>query len=229
MELGHHTLKAYDQQLSQLLDLILDMGGHVRELVLACKRSLRERSPELAASAKAMDQKINALELKLEDAATVTLALQNPLAIDLRFVTSALKISGILERAGDLAKNTVKRSVQLGEHEADAAIAELEKMADHVVLMLDAALDSVSTRNAAKAISVWKHDDAVDDIYRGVFKNTLADMQRNPQTIPAATHLLFMAKNLERLADYVTNLAKTVHYVVTGKAPDKSLIRDKQD
>ncbi len=114
MNLSQHTLRSYDKQLQHLMQLILDMGGEVRKMVLAAKESFRSRDESRVTDAKAADKHINELDHQIEEEATIVLALQNPLAIDLRFVTSVLKITGMLERAGDLAKNTVKRSVKMG-------------------------------------------------------------------------------------------------------------------
>ncbi len=225
MELAGHTLKAYDEQLSELESLILQMGARLRVLVLAVKHAVRARSREAVDAARAEDKELNRLELELEHAATVILALQNPLAIDLRFVTSALKISGVLERAGDLAKNTIKRTTGLGAYGSPEMLDKFDRMADVTVSMLDEALVAVKERNADKAIAVWKRDDEVDDLYHAIFQDVQREMQANPKAVEAGTHAVFMAKNIERIADYVTNLAKTVHYIVTGQPADKSLIR----
>jgi phosphate transport system protein len=228
MELAGHTVKAYDQKLTELEDLILEMGSRLRVLVLAVKHAVRARTREAVDAAKAEDKELNRLELELERAATVILALQNPLAVDLRFVTSALKISGVLERAGDLAKNTIKRTTGLGNYSSPALLDKLDKMSDLTVAMLDDALVAVKQRDAAKAIAVWKRDDEVDELYHAIFQDMQAEMRKNPGAVEAGTHVVFMAKNIERIADYVTNLAKTVYYIVTGEQADKSLIRSEK-
>lgn len=225
MNLQNHTLKAYDQQLSQLMQLILDMGAEVKGIILSTKRALKDRRPELVDEAAATDKRINALEGKLEEAATITLALQNPLAVDLRFVTSALKSSGVLERAGDLAKNIIKRSISLGDYQSPETFGKLEAMADTVVSMLDDALRAIEHRDAERALAVWKRDDEVDELYHTIFATMQREMLADANKVPACTHVVFIAKNFERLADYTTNLAKTVYYVATGKPAEKSLIR----
>ncbi len=225
MTLGHHTLRSYDKQLQHLLQLILDMGGEVRKSVLAAKESFRSRDESRAADAKAADKLINELDQQIEDEATIVLALQNPLAIDLRFVTSILKITGMLERAGDLAKNTVKRSVKMGTFAPEPIIAKLELMADIIVEMLDAALESFAQKDTQKATEVWKRDQEIDDLYHEIFTLMQQDMVANPANAMACTHVVFAAKNLERLADYTTNLAKTVYYVTSGKRADKAYLK----
>jgi len=225
MELGRHTLKSYDQQLNHLMDLIFEMGGHVRMLVDLSRKSLSARSEDLVKEAKSKDGELNRLEAALEESATAILALQSPVAVDLRFVTTALKISGLLERSGDLAKNTIKRSVSLGSFQNKEIFSKLEKMMDLLLTMLGDALASVQERDAQKALDVWKRDDAVDDLYHEIFGAIQKEMQGNKGNIEACTHLVFMAKNMERLADYITNMAKTVHYIVTGVQATKALIR----
>lgn len=225
MNLREHTLHAYDQQLQHLLELILDMGGEVRKMVLAAKQSFRSRDESRAQDAKVADKHINDLDHQIEEEATAVLALQNPLAIDLRFVTSVLKITGMLERAGDLAKNTVKRSVKMGEFAPEPVIVKLERMADVIVEMLDGALEAFENKDTLKATEVWKRDEEIDDLYHEVLTGMQKEMSKSPDKVAACTHVVFAAKNLERLADYTTNLAKTVYYVTSGKRADKTILK----
>lgn len=220
-----HTLRSYDEQLKHLLQLILDMGGEVRKMALASKAAFRSREESRAADAKAADKLINELDQKVEEEATIVLALHSPLAIDLRFVTSVLKITGMLERMGDLAKNTVKRSVKMGTYAPEPIIVKLERMADVVVEMLDEALLAFKTNDTQKAISVWRRDEEIDDLYHEVLQMMQKEMANVPDQVVASTHIVFAAKNLERLADYITNLAKTVYYISSGKRADKTILK----
>jgi len=224
-ELAGHTLKAHDQHLTQLLEMILRMGDCVRTLIETSKVALGERSEPLVERARKEDEEINRLEAALDEAATATLALQSPVAVDLRFVTSALKISGMLERAGDLAKNNVKRSQKLGKYASDEIMAQLAQMADINLSMLEDALRAVQERNPDLANAVWKRDDEVDDLYHAIFSTMQKVMQKDKKNIEACTHIVFMAKNLERMADYITNMAKTVHYVATGAHVTKAALK----
>ena len=228
MDLNNHTLRAYDKQLQHLMQLILDMGGEVRKMVLAAKQSFRSDDENRVAEAKAADKYINALDHQIEEEATIVLALQNPLAIDLRFVTSVLKITGMLERAGDLAKNTVKRSVKMGIHAPEPVIQKLEKMADVVIEMLNDALQAFERTDTALAMAVWKRDQEIDDLYHEIFAIMQKQMSESPENVTPSTHIVFAAKNLERLADYTTNLAKTVYYVGSGKRADKTLLKQEE-
>jgi phosphate transport system protein len=227
MQLGQHTLKFYDRQLEQLQELVMEMGTHVRQMVLSAKKSLTTPSEGMVEQALTADQQINALDQRIEEEATAILALQNPMAVDLRFVTSTLKIASMLERAGDLAKNTVKRAAKLAQsNHSPRTLEKLEAMADAVVAMIDDALLAFKERDAARAIAVWKRDDVVDELYHQIFTSMQSEMATNGQNVPACTHVVFAAKNFERIADYTTNLSKMVYYVTSGKRADKAIIKD---
>lgn len=225
MTLSQHTLRSYDAQLTNLLSLILEMGREVGELVLAAKASFREREESRVADAKLADKHINELDARIEEEATVVLALQNPMAIDLRFVISIIKITGMLEHAGDLAKNTVKRSVRMGSFAPEAATQKLEQMADIIVEMLNGALTAFAEKDTAKAGIVWRRDKEIDTLYRELIEMMQKEMAASAENVLPCTHVVFAAKNLERLADYTTNLAKTVYYVTAGKRPDKATLK----
>jgi phosphate transport system protein len=225
MTLSQHTVRSYDQQLSNLMQLILDMGGEVRKMVLAAKESFRARDESRVTDAKVADKLINDLDHRIEDEATIVLALQNPMAVDLRFVISVLKITTMLERAGDLAKNTIKRTVKMGDYAPEPILKKLELMADTVVEMLDTALEAFAQKDTQKATDVWKRDDKIDDLYKEIFMLMQQDMVKNPANAQSCTHVVFAAKNLERLADYTTNLAKTVYYVTSGVRADKAYLK----
>jgi len=225
MNLGAHTLKSYDEQLKHLSDLIAQMVGELQNLVRASREAFRSRDEARINDAKAADKVINRLDIEIEEAATVVLALQNPLAVDLRFVTSVLKITGMLEQAGDMAKNTVKRSVRMGTYASEEAISKLEKMADIIDELLGDALKAFEERDADLATQVWKRDDEIDALYKEVLTLMQDEMAKQPDRIPACTHVMFAAKNMERLADYTTALAKTVYYINSGKRADKAILK----
>ena len=225
MTLSHHTLRSYDAQLTNLLSLILAMGREVGELIIAAKKSFREHAESQIADAKIADKHINELDLQIEEEATVVLALQNPMAIDLRFVISIIKITGMLEHAGDLAKNTVKRSVRMGGFASETAIVKLETMADIIKEMLDSALESFAKKDTAKAALVWRRDKEIDALYREIIEMMQKEMAASTENVLPCTQVVFAAKNLERLGDYTTNLAKTVYYVTSGKRPDKATLK----
>jgi phosphate transport system protein len=225
MSLSHHTVRSYDQQLQHLQGLVLQAGGEVRKLVLAARESLHTRSESAVKEAKAADRIINELDEQIEEAAIVILALQNPMAVDLRFVISIFKVSGMLERAGDLAKNTVKRSANMSADTPPDVIRKMEAMCDITVEMLDLALEAFVQRDTEKATEVWRRDDEIDDLYHEVFTTLQNDMIKSPAKAEATMHAIFAAKNLERLADYTTNIVKTIYYVASGKRVDKAYLK----
>lgn len=229
MNLSQHTVRSYDEQLQQLMQLVLAMGKDVRRMTLAARASFKHPGEDKVQEAKEADRHINDLDQQIEDAATAVLALQNPMAIDLRFVTSVLKIAGILERGGDLAKNAIKRSVKMDGGATADVVEKLERMADIAVEMLDSALEAFEQKDTVKATEVWRRDEEIDDLYREVFTQMQKKMAADPANAMAATHVIFAAKNLERLADYATNLAKTVYYVASGKRVDKSFLKELSD
>jgi|CXWL01.1.fsa_nt_gi phosphate transport system protein len=225
MTLSQHTLRSYDKQLQHLLSLILDMGREVQDLVISAKKSFRAREESLVADAKTADKHINELDLQIEEEATVVLALQNPMAIDLRYVISIIKITGMLEHAGDLAKNTVKRSVRMGDFAPEEVIVKLELMADIIVEMLGGALTAFAEKDTQKAAIIWRRDKEIDTLYREIIEMMQKEMAASAENVLPCTQVVFAAKNLERLADYTTNLAKTVYYVTAGKRPDKATLK----
>ena len=224
--LGHHTLRSYDKQLQHLLSLILEMGKEVKSQVLAAKNSFRAREESRVADAKTADKHINELDRQIEEEATVVLALQNPMAVDLRFVIAIIKITGMLEHAGDLAKNTVKRSIRMGDFAPEEVIVKLETMADIIAEMLDGALISFAEKDNQKAALVWRRDNEIDGLYREVVDMLQKEMSASADNVVPCTQIVFAAKNLERLADYTTSLAKTVYYVTAGKRPDKATLKE---
>lgn len=225
--LSHHTVSAYDAQLNSLTQAIAHMGELVHDLIVTAQKGLKTRNVNLVDIAVKKDRSINDLEAQIENQATVILALRNPVAVDLRFVTSALKISGTMERMGDLAKNTIKRAVKLGAYAPAPTLKKLNRMATVVLAMVDDAVLAVTQRDSEKALDVWKRDDEVDELYYDIFETMQQDMLADPANIPSCTHMVFVAKNFERIGDYATNLAKTVYYVTSGEQVDKQWLRVK--
>lgn len=224
--LSQHTLRSYDKQLQHLLSLIVDMGKEVQSLVCEAKKSFRERNESMVADAKTADKHINELDLQIEKEATVILALQNPMAIDLRFVVSVIKITTMLEHAGDLAKNTVKRSVRMGDFAPEEVIVKLEKMADIIVEMIGGAISAFAEKDTQKAALIWRRDKEIDAFYKDIIEMLQKEMAISKDNIQPCTQIMFAAKNLERLADHTTNFAKTVYYVTSGNRPDKATLKD---
>lgn len=220
----NHTLSKYDHKLQELKDAFLDMGELVKGSMLLTQQTLTDRQPDLYAKIKENDKKINLLDDKIEELVTQIIALMNPMAMDLRFITSALKVSLYLERAGDLAKNTTKRLSRLEIEIPTQVKTMLEELIKVDIRMLEAALEAVKNSDADQAIHVWKSDDEADDLCKNILEGLRHHMTLTPNEAPHLVDIMFAAKNLERFADYATNLAKTVHYVLTGEKPKKNLL-----
>jgi len=211
--------------MNELTRSILAMGNLVLQMIAAAHESLTVKTDELKEQVRELDRQVNALDRSVSDQATMMLALRSPMGDDLRFVTSALRIASDLERAGDLAKNTTKRSLKLGDYTPTAVLDALNKMVEIVRSMVSDALAAIETRNPEQALAVWRRDKQVDDLYHQILRGLQDEMQHHPEAVESATHFVFAAKNFERIADYATSLARTVHYVTTGIPPGKEVLK----
>jgi phosphate transport system protein len=211
-----HVLRSFDQELARLRDLISQMGGIVESQVALAAHAILDRDTAAAAQVIEDDKRVDALEREAEQFVIRTLALRQPMAGDLRQVVAALKITGDLERIGDYAANVGKRAVVLAQFHLPYSFAGLGHMARLVQENLKTVIDAVGETDAEKAVRVWRSDLAIDDIYNGLFRELITYMMEDPRNITPCTHLLFIAKNLERIGDHATNIAETLYYVVTG-------------
>lgn len=222
MEGSGHIVKSYEQELRRLSDMIADMGGLVENEIALATEAVIERDTEAASRAIETDPKVDALEREIEQFVIRLLALRQPVADDLRKIVAALKITADLERIGDYAANVAKRSLVLAAHSLPLSLTGLAHMARMVQENVKTVIDAVGAVDAAKAIEVWRSDQAVDDIYNTIFRELITYMIEDPRNITPCTHLLFIAKNLERIGDHATNIAEKVHYVATGEALPES-------
>ena len=212
-----HIVKSFEQELSRLRTLITDMGGMVeRQVALACVAVL-ERDADAATTAVESDQQVDALEREVEQFVIRLLALRQPMAQDLRHIVAALKITGELERIGDYAKNVAKRSIVLDQFNMPSTLSGLAHMSRLVQENLKAIIDAFGENDTEKAAEVWRSDEAIDDIYNALFRELVTYMMEDPRNITPCTHLLFIAKNLERIGDHATNIAEMVYYAVKGE------------
>ncbi|GAA4711324.1 phosphate signaling complex protein PhoU [Sphingomonas lutea] len=212
-----HTLKAFDQDIDRLRALISQMGGLAEHAIGEAMRCLIQRDVEGAERVIRDDKKLDALEMETERRAVQLIALRAPMAGDLRDVVAALKISGVVERIGDYAKNIAKRVHLLENVGKIEPISLLPEMARIATSMLHDVLDAFVERDAEAAVRVCERDQAVDDFYDSIFRTLLTHMMENPHTIGHSTQLLFVAKNLERAGDHATNIAEMVYYAATGQ------------
>ena len=212
-----HTLKAFDEDIERLRALISQMGGLAEHAIGEAMRCLMQRDAEGAEQVVADDKKIDVLEIETERRAVQLIALRAPMAGDLRDVVAALKISGVVERIGDYAKNIAKRVPLLENVGKIEPLSLLPEMARIATGMVHDVLDAFVERDAAAAVAVCERDAAVDDFYDSVFRTLLTHMMENPHNIGQSAHLLFVAKNLERVGDHATNIAEMVYYAATGE------------
>jgi phosphate transport system protein len=212
-----HTIKAFDDDIERLRALISQMGGLAEHSISEAMRCLIERDSRGAEQIVADDKKLDALEIETERRAVQLIALRAPMAGDLRDVVAALKISGVVERIGDYAKNIAKRVPQLEGASKIEPVSLLPEMARIATSMVHDVLDAFVQRDAEVAVQVCKRDNAVDDFYDSIFRTLLTHMMENPHNISHATQLLFVAKHLERVGDHATNIAEMVYYAATGQ------------
>jgi phosphate transport system protein len=212
-----HTVRSYAEELNRLRDTIVRMGGLAEQQVAEAARALVERDTDLAAEVVQRDAALDAAEREVEGFCIRLLALRQPLGQDLRLIVAALKVGHNLERIGDYASNVAKRSIVVASQPPLGSLNGFQRMARMVQENLQGAIDALVQGDAAKADEVWASDEPVDEVYNGIFREMLTHMMEDPRNITAATHLLFMAKNLERIGDHATNIAETVHYAVRGE------------
>lgn len=211
-----HTVKAFDQDLDQLRATISEMGGLAEAAIRDSMQALVRRDVEAAARVVERDARIDTLETEVERGAVKLIALRAPMADDLREVVAALKIAGVVERIGDYAKNIAKRVPTLEDSRIEP-LSLLPEMARVASEMVHNVLDAFAARDPEKAAAVCERDSAVDDFYNSIFRALLTFMMENPHNITPATHLLFVAKHLERIGDHATNVAEMVYFAATGQ------------
>jgi phosphate transport system protein len=217
MEPTPHTLRAFDKERDELRALISQMGGHAETALRESLRCLMQRDLEGAARIVEQDHKLDEMESEAERRALQLIALRAPMADDLREAVAALKISGVVERIGDYAKNIAKRVPSLDRPADIEPISLLPEMARIAADLVHDALDAFVERDAYKASQVAINDRLVDDFYNSLFRALLTYMMENPHNISPATHLLFVAKNIERIGDHATNIAEMVYFSATGE------------
>jgi phosphate transport system protein len=211
-----HTVKAFDSDIGQLRGLIAEMGGLAEDAIAKAMEALIGHDEDKARAVVAGDARIDALEAEVDRLSVRVIALRSPMADDLRDVIAALKISGVVERIGDYAKNIAKRVPQLEPMSKFEPLTLIPAMAEIVQSMVRDVLNAYGRRDADLAVEVIARDEKVDNFYNSIFRNLVAHMMENPSTISSAAQLLFVARNLERIGDHATNVAEMVYFAATG-------------
>ncbi len=212
-----HIVKSFENELNKLRSMIAEMGGMVEHQVADACDAVINRNADSATAAVSLDPKVDAAEHEIEQFVIRLLALRQPMAGDLRQIVAALKITGDLERIGDYAANVAKRSVVLQQFPMPYTLSGLAHMTLLVQENLKTVIDAAGEGDTEKAVEVWRSDERVDDIYNALFRELITYMMEDPRNITPCTHLLFIAKNLERIGDHATNIAETIYYAVTGE------------
>ena len=214
-----HIVTAYDKELDLLGRKIAEMGGLAEKMLSDAMDALVDLDADLARATVAVDPRLDLLQREIEEQAILTIARRQPMAVDLREIVAAIRISADLERVGDLAKNIAKRAIVVAaEARLPRAIIGLKSMNETAALLLKDALDAYAHRDVERARIVWTRDAELDALEDSVFRDLLTFMMEDPRNISFCTHLLFCSKNIERIGDHSTNIAETVVYLVTGEA-----------
>ncbi len=217
--MSDHIVKAYDKELDLLSRKIAEMGGIAEKMLSDAMDALSDLDADLARAVVAADPRLDALQREIEEHAILTIARRQPMAVDLREIVAAIRISADLERVGDLAKNIAKRAVIIAaEARLPRAIIGLKSMNEAAALLLKDVLDAYAHREVERARDVWTRDTELDALEDSVFRDLLTFMMEDPRNISFCTHLLFCSKNIERIGDHATNIAETIVYLVTGEA-----------
>lgn len=212
-----HIVTAYEEELKALDSKIAQMGGLAEQLLGRAIDALQQRDPELAAKAIQQDQLIDRLEHEVEELAISIIARRQPMALDLRQIMTAIRMASDLERIGDLGKNIAKRATAIAdESRPKQLMIGLQHIGSKALEQVQSVLDAYSQRDADKALEVWVRDKDLDAIYTSIFRELLTYMMEDPRNIGLCTHLLFGAKNLERIGDHATNMAEMIHFLVKG-------------
>jgi phosphate transport system protein len=215
---SEHTAKAFDEDLQQLNRLIAEMGGLAERMIADSVGALVRRDVAVGMRVVADDVEVDKLQHMIEERAVLTIARRQPMAVDLREIVGALRVAIDLERMGDLSKNIGKRVAQLdSDFHPLKLIRGLEHMTDLVQSQVKSVLDAYAAHDLPAAMSVWKGDEEVDAICTSLFRELLTYMMEDPRNISFCLHLMFCAKNIERIGDHATNIAETVFYMIEGQ------------
>ncbi len=214
-----HTVKAFDVELAGLDAIVARMGGLTEKMLGQAVDALERRDPMLAERTVDVDPTIDKMERDLQDSAITMVAKRQPMASDLRHIMTVLKVGSDLERIGDLAKNIAKRAQAISDETyPKSLLMGVKNMSEMALHQLKTVLDAFANRDAAEALKVWHNDERLDAMYNSIFRELLTYMMEDPRDIGLCAHLLFAAKNIERIGDHTTNIAENIHYLVHGVA-----------
>ena len=215
--MGEHIVKTYDEELKRVSSTLLRMGGVVEGQIAAAIQAVARRDSALAQQVIEADRQVDELDADVDHLCTRLLALRQPMAVDLRAIISAIKITADLERIGDYAKNIAKRAIALSQGPSIGPLYGVPRIGGMVQRMVKDVLDAYAEQDVDRAIDVWKRDEEVDELYNSLFRELLTYMMEDPRNITACTHLLFIAMHIERWGDHATNIAEIVYFLISGR------------
>ncbi len=226
---NQHIVKSYDDEINALQRHLIQMGGLVEKQVSDAIWALKERDVETAARVIEQDDQIDLMEEEIDKEAIRILATRQPMAVDLRLVAMATKISNDLERIGDYAANMAKRAISLAESPPLKPLYTIPHMAQITQAMMKQILDAYVERDADKAMAAWHRDDEVDQLYDSLFRELMTYMLEEPRNIPTCVDLLAVAKHVERIGDHACNVAEKIHYMVHGERINRMPLAEKSN
>ncbi|SES67983.1 phosphate signaling complex protein PhoU [Oceanicella actignis] len=215
-----HIVSSYDEDLAALQARVAEMGGLAEAMLADAIEALRKRDVERCREVVARDKRLDELEAEIEARAIRIIALRAPVAFDLRLVVACMRMSSTLERVGDLAKNVAKRGIDLAAAGPLPMMGSIARMGEAARRQLSEALDAFVSRDSELALSVWRRDVEIDELYESLFREVVTYMMEDPRTITLGSHCMFIAKNLERVGDHATHVAELAYYVVEGEPLD---------
>ncbi len=217
--MSEHIVKSYGEELMELGRKIAEMGGLSETMLSNAIQALVRGDTDLAQRVIETDHRLDVLERDVEEKAILTIAKRQPMAVDLRAIVSSIRLASDMERIGDLSKNIAKRVAAInGQFAPQKIVGGVVHMSELALDRLKRVIDAYAQRDVAAALDVWNHDEEIDQLYNSLFRELLTYMMEDPRNIGFCTHLLFCAKNIERIGDHATNIAETIHYLVTGTA-----------
>ncbi len=216
-ELKNHTVTAFDQDLKKITQNLYSMNELVVDSMKLFKQSLTNQAAECVQNAKDIDDKINSLEKQVEKLSTNIIALRHPMAVDLRFVISAIKISTMIERQGDIIEKAVRKVLAISPNLLATYRPQLEEIADMDIEMLGHAIKGFNEQDIQEANKVWRMEDKVDDYCDALFDRIKSDIRKEPNEVDHYISLMLVVRALERMADYCTKITKALHYVTSGE------------
>jgi phosphate transport system protein len=215
--MNQHIVSAYDTEINDLQRKIAEMGGIAERMLSDALDAIERRDTELAQQIILADARLDGLQREIDEQAITTIARRQPMAVDLRDIFVVSQIAGDIERVGDLVKNIAKRVIAMeGHFPPKSLLSGLRSMSLLALGQFKSVLDAYTQRDVERAVAVWSSDAGIDRLYNSLFRELLTYMMEDPRNITFCTHLLFSAKNIERIGDHATNIAERIHYVVTG-------------